>query len=245
MPTVLFSPHMDDVVLSAAVCLMRPGAELVTVFAGSPPASVGLTHWDRFTRARSSAERHEQRIAEDDRAMAALGVTYRRLDEVDNQYREKPLDEDALALRLGVFVEQADEVWVPAAIGGHPDHVAVRDAVLAATDRMRDRRPGVVLYGDQPYSLFAGWPTWITGEKPAEFLDPDYWLESELAAQGFHQENLTGEFVELSVDQRCRKQAAVLCYRSQLAALPLDPRDTRRWESFLRYEIAWRLAPMP
>ncbi|AJC53643.1 hypothetical protein [Streptomyces sp. 769] len=47
--------------------------------------------------------------------------------------------------------------------------------------------------------------------------------------------------MELTAEQRRRKAEAVLAYRSQLGALALEPADTRRWESFLTYEIAWRL----
>jgi LmbE family N-acetylglucosaminyl deacetylase len=233
--TVVFSPHLDDAVLSAAVCLMRRGVLLVTVFAGPPPETVTLTHWDRFTRASSSAQRYEQRLAEDDRAMAALGVAQERLDEVDNQYRNYPLDTARLARRLATFTHQADEVWVPAAIGGHPDHVAVREAVLAELGGSVN----VVLYADQPYSIFAGWPTWVTGEELDEHIDPDYWIENELVAQGFRPDQVQPQFVELTETQRGRKESAVLCYRSQLAALPLDPKDTRRWQSFLRFEMYW------
>ncbi|AJC53644.1 hypothetical protein GZL_01040 [Streptomyces sp. 769] len=151
----MFSPHMDDAVLSAAACLLRPGTEVVTVFAGPPPSATGLTHWDRLTRARSSADRHTERLAEDDRAMALLGVPFQRLDEVDKQYRQDELDTRALADRLADFARAADEVWAPAAVGGHPDHVTVRDSVLAG---LRERNPAVpvVVYADQPYSLWAG-----------------------------------------------------------------------------------------
>ncbi|MFF4607535.1 PIG-L deacetylase family protein [Streptomyces sp. NPDC001339] len=241
MRTVVFSPHMDDAVLSASVCLLRPGTEVVTVFAGPPSPATGLTHWDRLTRARSSADRHTARLAEDDRAMSLLGVPFQRLDEVDNQYRQGDLDLDALAGRLADLADGADEVWAPAAVGGHPDHVAVRDAVRTGL-RERNVEVPVVVYADQPYSLWAGWPTWLTGRPAPGHLDPDYWLDNELAEQCFRPAELIREAVELTADQRRRKSEAVQAYRSQLAALWLDPADTRRWESFLSYEIAWRLS---
>jgi hypothetical protein len=48
---VIVSPHLDDAVLSAASQLLRPGARVVTVCAGEPPAGTPLAYWDRLTGA--------------------------------------------------------------------------------------------------------------------------------------------------------------------------------------------------
>ncbi|TYK53224.1 PIG-L family deacetylase [Actinomadura decatromicini] len=238
----VFSPHLDDAVLSASVQLTRPHAEVVTVFAGAPPASVEHTEWGRLTRARSAAERHRERLAEDDAAMSMLGCARRRLDEPEDEFRTGELDLGRLADRLRAEIAGAAEIWIPAGIGGHPDHVALRRAVLAALDAAADRATPVHLYADLPYTISHGWPTWVTGAEPAEYLDPDRWVVDELVSNGVDPDALVGRAVRLAADERERKARAVGAYRSQLPALGLGPADPHRWTALLGHEAAWRLA---
>jgi len=235
---VVFSPHLDDAVLSASVRLMSRAARVVTVFAGPPPDRIELTEWDRLTGARSSRERHLERLAEDQEAMALLGCASRRLDEPEAEYREGDLDFARLTALLRPLLVGAAEVWMPAAIGGHPDHIATRDAVLAALDGVRDHR--VFLYADLPYAIWYGWPTWVSGEAAPEFLDPDRWLVDELVKGGLAPARLKADVVELTPRMRERKGAAVRSYRTQLPALTIAPNDGYRWPMFLRYEVAWQ-----
>jgi LmbE family N-acetylglucosaminyl deacetylase len=102
---VVLSPHLDDAVLSAAVQLMRPGARVITVFAGRPPEGTALGAWDRLTGATDARQRVEERWLEDDEAMSALGVGDPvRLDFPDTQHvtdapARPDLDAPADALR--------------------------------------------------------------------------------------------------------------------------------------------------
>ena len=205
----VFSPHLDDAVLSASVQLLRPNAEVVTVFTGDPPEGMELAPWERLTRARSSWERHQERLSEDDEAMAALGCASRRLDEPEAEHRIGQLDLGLLSERVAPALADASEIWIPAGVGGHPDHVAVRRAVLAALDATGDDGTAVYLYADLPYTIAHGWPTWVTGTDAADYLDPGPWVDDELVQNGVDPARLTGQSVRLTPDQQERKARAV------------------------------------
>ncbi|WP_067460278.1 PIG-L deacetylase family protein [Actinomadura macra] len=246
-PTVVFSPHLDDAAFSASVPLTQPGTQVVTVFAGSPPKSITLTHYDRITGARSSHERYRERIAEDDRAMDVFGCAQVRCDELDDQYRDGPIDQERLFDRLEPFLKTAGEIWIPAAIGNHPDHVTVRDTLLDGLERRRSAAGAPTgsgadlrLYADLPYSIKYGWPSWVTGAEPRPYLDIDYWLADQMTRNGLDPARLTREVRRLSADARARKDRAVREYRTQLPGLGLDPAHTSRWDEFVGYEVFWR-----
>jgi LmbE family N-acetylglucosaminyl deacetylase len=242
LDAVLFSPHLDDAALSAAVRLVRPVTQVVTVFAGVPANDVVLTEYDRFTRATSSRERVLTRLVEDDLAMAELGCRVERLDDLDNQYRRDALDEDGLAARLAPLVAPAKEIWAPAAIGNHQDHLATRNAVLSAVRDGGVDCP-VFLYADIPYSVHFGWPAWVTGRPEPDYVDVGFWLELQMIDCGLDPERLEAEVFQLDPETRDRKKRAVLAYETQLPALRISPDDPAIWESFLRFEVAWRIRP--
>ncbi|QXJ22302.1 PIG-L family deacetylase [Actinomadura graeca] len=246
MPSpVVFSPHLDDAAFSASAQLMRAGTRVVTVFAGPPPDGVTLTHYDRLSGARSSRERHRERLAEDDRALDVLGCAWTRCDELDDQYRDGPVDQGALFSRLEPHLASADEIWIPAGIGGHPDHVTVRDTLLNGLARRAapsGPQAKVRLYADLPYAIKYGWPSWVTGEDPRPYLDIDYWLAGQLTGGGLDPARLTREAHRLPPDARARKDRAVREYRTQLPCLGLDPANAARWDMLVGYEVSWRYA---
>ncbi len=177
---VVVSPHLDDVVLSAAAQLGRPDLTVVTACTGAPSPDAPLGYWDRLTGATSAAARVHERYAEDDAALAVCDVqTIVRLGFPDGQHRPdgETVSHAGLVRALRSELAGAVEVWAPAGIGCHPDHLAVRDAVLDAID------PGAVVhhYADVPYSLRYGWPPSVTGRPaPSPYLDVEYWLAEEL-----------------------------------------------------------------
>ncbi|WP_394840137.1 PIG-L family deacetylase [Pendulispora rubella] len=233
---IVFSPHLDDAVLSAATRLMRGSAQVVNVFAGAPPPRVEMMAWERLTRAHSSAERHRERLAEDREAMTLLSCCAVYLDLPEKEHRERDIGD--LCDRLRPFVASAREIWVPAAIGGHPDHVATRDAVLAAHAGGDGE---VVFYADLPYAVRYGWPSWAIRTAAPRFLAPDAWLNGELTRRGLDPALLTPSVVTLDGDLRARKERAVRAYRTQLAALGLGPDQRDNWKTFLGHELAWRM----
>lgn len=222
---VVVSPHLDDAVLSAAVQLMRPGAHLVTVCTGAPPEGTPPADWDQLTGAADAVSRVQERLVEDDRALATLGVrSTTRLDFPDAQHipdvAERPTQE-ALVAALRPHLTGAAEVWAPAGIGGHLDHLATRDATIEAASA----GTAVHHYADIPYSLGPGWPE----------LEVDTWLVEQLDAPA----GLTRTIHRLDPDARRRKVAAMACYVTQIPALDEDGVLTTDDPAVLGFEVSW------
>lgn len=214
---LVVSPHCDDAVLSLGTLLARARrpVRVLTLFDrsqatidGTPPEAV-------------TALRH----AEDAGVAAAFGYRFEYAGLPDSSVRGvawndagAPLDRALLeraarwlALRLAGSGGSAP-LYLPAAIGMHPDH---RLALLAALDALsrsyrRARRP-VMLYADQPYLLL-----------------------------GTHDHRLRCLMAERrAVRQRIRPaaSAAMLAfYPSQLS-----PERCNFLCACLRHEVAWRL----
>ena len=153
--TVVVSPHLDDAVLSATFPIAQENAEVVTVFAGSPSEQVGPGWWDDKTGAHDPRQRVAERIREDDAALAELGAgPAHRLPFLDGQHRVGQAEPADLIDGLGPLLRDADTVWAPAAVGGHADHVAVRQAVQHLHTQAAWR---LVLYADVPYCCGPSW----------------------------------------------------------------------------------------
>jgi LmbE family N-acetylglucosaminyl deacetylase len=242
------SPHLDDAVLSAWLVLAEArSVRVITCFAGSP-AGVFRGRWDERTGIVSAAAAVAARRAEDVRALALTGSEPVHLDLLDDQYREGPDASTAcLAQPLRDNLAGAAEVWLPAAIGAHPDHVAARDAALAAT-RTGQR---VRMYADLPYAGQPGWPVDVT-HAPRDFAVECYSLL--LGRPGpARQWRSTLESVKITVDGRHRrvrklsraqfhrKCRAVHQYTSQLEALRCGPRHPLRERRLFAYEVHWAL----
>ena len=170
---VVVSPHLDDAVLSAWSALSEGGAHVavVTVFAGVPPRDTPLSAWDRHTAAEGAAELVLRRREEDASALGVCEVGHIHLDFLDVVYRSAAVPRAAIVAALRDVVAEADEVWVPGGVGGHPDHLATAraalDAVGAGTVRM---------YADLPYA-FRDWA--LALETVGEDASPR-WLDAVL-----------------------------------------------------------------
>ena len=234
---VIFSPHLDDAALSASSRLIAGRIDIITIFTGMPPAEIELGNFDRLTGATSSHARMLERWSEDDEAMKILNCETSRLGELDQEYRNGPVDKSKLVRLIKPFMRNAAEVWAPAGIGSHPDHIATRDAVIATVPTEAD----LYLYAEIPYSLRFGWPSWVNGQEGSQYLDLSFWLERELDSCGLNRQKLEPAVFELDSDLKRRKERAVLCYRTQLPVLRLSPADAPRWQEFLTYELAWKI----
>ncbi len=216
MAIVAISAHLDDAALSASASLAGRDATVLTVFAGMPPAEVGLASWDARTGATNSADRQVERLAEDAEAMRILAARGCYLDELDSQYRpgQAPDIERIARSIAGYFDRDSTQAWIPAALGDHHDHALARDAALRAA--VIAGLPEVVLYADFPYVLNFGLPSWPAG-RPTE--------------------------VRLTAAQREAKAAIIGAYRSQSLALGLSDADLAADPAKLDAEFFWRITP--
>lgn len=210
---------------------------MLTVFAGVPAVTLPLGRWDRMTGAASSHERQLERIAEDIEAMRVLGVKAARWDELEAQYRIGKAGIDGLADLLAGAMSDAAELWLPAGVGGHVDHVAARDAGLRAVQANRGAR--VVLYADFPYVTEHGWPAWLTGGPAEPFLDAAGWLDDELAARDLDAARLEPLVARLDRAESAHKRRIIETYASQLPGLRLGKAQLDCDPTLLAFELAW------
>lgn len=134
MPLVFVSPHLDDVALSCAAKLLHAERRCVVM-------SV-------FTEGKGYAKRRR----EDRDALASIGVEAVHLGLRDAPFRlgcgfdevvQSPSDEDVEAVREALRIDGAHEVWFPAGVGGHVDHLAVARAAPE----------GARFYLERPYAF--------------------------------------------------------------------------------------------
>ena len=173
---LIVSPHLDDAVLSCWSVLARPqgpagSVTVVDVCAGVPPSGV-LGEWDARGGATSSRARVEQRRVEEAAALVGTGACIVLLDLLDWQYGP---DREDVAAALAPHLAGAGWVYAPAGIGGHRDHLRVRDAVLAL-------HPAAVLYADLPYALRHGFEPPLPGYEPDEIALDAPAVAAKLAA---------------------------------------------------------------
>ena len=235
--SVVVSPHPDDAVLSCWDVLTRPGVRhVVTVFAGLPEPGTPPSAWDRLTECTDPRERVVRRRAEDRRALRHAGLDAVHLDFVGAVHRRGPLDAGALHAALETAIGDYPTVYLPAAIGGHPDHVAVRNAALAvAAGRRR------LLYADQPYAARFGWPSWVTGAPAGAGLDVGGWLAAHLPA-GVADTDPPPDVVRLTGAAQSAKCRAITEYGSQFAALRASAGARFPYGPRWAYEVTWRLS---
>ena len=130
----------------------------------------------------------------------------------------------------------ASLLYAPAGIGGHEDHVLVREIAL---DLGRRRGIGVRLYAELPYAIRFGWPAWVTGaaagaSDPAE-LDWDFYLGSLPLSRSA----LSAQVRRLDGGQMEAKLNAMRRYRTQFRLLNQSPFGVLEHPQVLPWEVAW------
>lgn len=239
MAAAILSPHLDDAVLSCWHLLAQPDALVViNVFTGVPASVGAAAWWDRLTGATDSRQRVRERVDEDRRALALAGRTPVNLGFLDEQYREMDQSLASLTTRIEGLLGPGAQIYAPAALGGHADHMLVRAAALELL------RAGfaVSLYADLPHATLHGWPAWVTGRgaTASQDLAAALW-ERSLAATGVSPESMVPMVHELDVVAHAHKLAAIRAYGTQLRGLaelagrPLTDRET------LGFEVVWKL----
>ena len=147
---VIFSPHLDDAVLSLGAMIRREVAagrrvEVVSCFTAGPPL-------DSIPAEQRVFGDYSMRRAEDERALAVLGASHRWLDLPERIWRQPPLPRTSTVFPTHVFrtpprmedfselksvraaiaeiLDSGATIYAPLAIGHHVDHVEVALAAL-------------------------------------------------------------------------------------------------------------------
>jgi hypothetical protein len=233
---IVLSPHLDDAVLSTWRLLGgREDVRLINVFAGIPSAGAGLAGWDQYTGADSSTARMGERLIEDRSALAIAGRSATNLGLLENQYRREPVGEADLRAAVEPHLAADARIWVPAALGEHPDHVAVRELGAA----LRERGFDVGVYADIPSATSAGWPHWVTGQPKDPFLDNDFRWQRALARSRIAFGEMQATPIRLTPQERDAKLRACRRYRSQMPSLEKGPLQAVTHPALFPFEVYW------
>ena len=235
-PLLIVSPHPDDVALSCAALLDRgEPVDVLTVFAGSPDPPV-QGYWDARCGFEDSTEALRVRRTEELAALRPGGHRVTFLELLESQYFEgerEPADATAIGRAVagwtgGLVAAPLGAGRRPGPLGDilgriapgrfgippHPEHLFVRDAVLAATGAP------VLLYEEFPY-LRSG-----AGEREAARVS---------ASLG-----RTAELLTLPVD-RAAKARRIAAYTSQVPHLTSPGERLDRPEALPETERYWLL----
>jgi LmbE family N-acetylglucosaminyl deacetylase len=196
---------------------------VITIFAGRPPADVGLSAFAQTQHLRwgSPEDVIAARWSEDQAALSVLGADYLRLDYLDCIYRGQGRDDEPewyyaseeaifgpvhpseqslpvdLATTLGEFIPpgEGSTVYAPLTVGNHVDHQLTFFAALI----LRTQGWQVRCYEDYPY------------------VEAEEALATALVARGVKHWHPT--VMPLDEDALEAKIRAIACYQSQLEVL--------------------------
>lgn len=132
---------------------------------------------------------------------------------------------------------------VPAGIGGHRDHLLVRQAgaVLAS------RGLTVRLYADLPYAVIHGWPMWIStpeGERATDRASALWERHLQALRPQVAEPVKEAQVVPLTPEERARKAHAVRRYTTQVATIGSEfARGGLDDDSAFSHEVYWELQP--
>lgn len=235
-PTVVLSPHLDDAVLSSWSVVGDAGeVEIVNVFAGLPEDGPP-PRWDRLAGAESRRAHMEARLEEDRAALALPGRSAVYLPFLDRHYRTAAPDADEVAEAIDAAVPAASIVCAPAGIGGHEDHVMVRDIALGLGGRSGIP---VRLYAELPYAVRFGWPAWVTGSAGDRDQAAELDWDSYLSSIPVPRSALTADVRRFDDAQMGAKLAAMRRYRTQFRLLNQSPFGVLEHPQVLPWEVAW------
>jgi LmbE family N-acetylglucosaminyl deacetylase len=213
---LIFSPHMDDAVLSCGALMSSlPGVFVATVFGGEPPASAPCTDWDGRCGFGGGAEAMAARRLENARALALLQAHGCLLDFLDAQYADNMAPAGLVQALDGVLRRIApDTVLAPLGLF-HSDHLLVNEAALQV--RLAHLELDWLCYEDVLYRCQPGL------------------LQSGLARMLEMGHALTPAALTYPMDA-ARKAKAVAAYASQLEPLGLthDSGDAAQPERYWR-----------
>ena len=238
--TVILSPHLDDAVFSCWKLLTRDDGLVITICAGLPSGRTRPAYYDRLSGSSSPHERLRERREEDAAVLEAVGARYVHLDVLDAPYRRRRGAAVTIAEMVQELIPGGANVFGPAAIGGHPDHLLVRQVALA----FQERSNMVSLFADLPYASRYGWPSWVSGERGSPYLDVDAYWERWLST--IPERNLLVPVVHvLASGEQRRKLEAMRMYRTQFPAIEEGPSRRLSHPRRISFEVTWRFAAVP
>lgn len=219
---VVISPHLDDGVFGCGELLAsRPGAVVITVFAGLPEATWSVPDWDAECGFASARQAVAMRRREDREALELLEAAPCWLGFLDSQYRRTPTAAEVTRkLARALRRHRADMVAIPLGLF-HDDHKLAHAAALAV---LRSGLGG----------------TWLAYAEPLYRRIPGL-LEERLAAlerMRIRAETACPPTERVAADY---KRRAVHCYASQLRGIAARVRGG--YVDVFAPECYWRLTP--
>ena len=212
---------------------------VVNVFAGIPDADLVLTDWDRMTGATDSRTRMWDRLREDERALSSVGRRATNLGFREKLARQRSPSIAALIAAAAESVPRASKVYAPVGIGGHVDHLLVRDM---ACELWRGGVP-LELYAELPYAVAYGWPSWVTGQMPGPQLLVDAQWEPYLVSAPWRRDWMKPRVAQLNEEKTAMKLNTLRTYKTQYPALTGGVRDSLADPLVLGFEVFWSLEP--
>lgn len=234
---VIVSPHLDDAIFSLFGTLGGDSEVIViTVCAGLPEVGTPPSGYDHLTGSNDPTQRMKLRRKEDEVACDIAEWSFVHLDFLDAPYVASKCQFEVTQALRETLPSNTSEVYIPAAIGEHPDHTLVRDAALALELGDSDR----YLYADYPYAATYGWPSRITGLETQEFLDIDYFYS--LALDSLPKTILGPEIVTSLTSKDSEAKLEVMrLYTTQFEAMEKGPSLGLSHPDRLAYELMWKL----
>jgi hypothetical protein len=233
---LIISPHLDDAVLSAwSLISGKEPVQVLNVFTAEPALGAPVSWWDVLTGATDPVARMRERAKEDRRALALAGREAINLGFTDWLYRDGGVPVGPVEAAIAAHLDAADEIWVPAGLGDHDDHVAIRE--LGAGWREQGRTVGV--YADIPHSTHYGWPHWVASRPADPHLDVDAYWQLKLRRSRLPFGRMRARPVRLDAATSAAKACACREYRTQLPALEAGPVKDVTHPELLPFEVYW------
>jgi len=154
-------------------------------------------------------------------------------------YTTSAPDPVQLAQAIAQAAPDASTVCVPAGIGGHRDHLLVRQAGVV----LASRGLSVRMYADLPYAVRHGWPGWIGSSQVERMMDDPSgrWASDLRSVRRYIGDPIReARVVRLTPDERARKETAVRRYATQVDSLN-GRRRLLDQASIFSYEVYWEV----